>query len=257
MSQELSIPVFAYDSEEFTQEEIGELQAIASSIEIIRHRSIESILSLGSQLKHAEKILKKHHVGTFGKWVESHAFITRNTAYQYIKVVEVFGDTKRELLHQFHNKALYLLARETTPEEAIKDTLKLAAKGYVITKDVAEGAIAKYTVSDVEAVVSMPEHCPVCEQATGEEVNEWRQYTDGELRCVHCNHIYGETIGDVDEMSQEELEGEQRRKEIEKLSKAAGQLTLACSRLRIPNFKQLTLQELFDEIRAQKEELAG
>ncbi len=77
--------------------------------------------------------LANHGDGTFGKWCVERCGMTTQTARNYIAVIEVFGAQKqlvcKSLLQSFTAEALYYLSRDTTPEEAIRDALKLAKKG--------------------------------------------------------------------------------------------------------------------------------
>ncbi len=96
--------------------------------------------------------LANHGDGTFGKWCVERCQITRATALNYMRVTEVFGSQKqlncKSLLQSFTAEALYYLSRDTTPEEATRDALKLAKKGERITLAVAKELAAKYTVGE-------------------------------------------------------------------------------------------------------------
>ncbi len=78
--------------------------------------------------------------------------MTTQTARNYIAVIEAFGAQKqlycKSLLQYFTAEALYYLSRDTTPEEAIRDALKLAKKGERVTLAVAKELAAKYTVDE-------------------------------------------------------------------------------------------------------------
>lgn len=66
------------------------------------------------------RLLANHGDGTFGKWCVDRCGITSNTAYNYMRVIEVF-ETHKQLvcnpgLQTFDAKALYYLSRDTTPD---------------------------------------------------------------------------------------------------------------------------------------------
>lgn len=258
MATDVSVPSFSYDPEEFTEEQIVQLKHISDRIRIERENGIKKTLEFAGLLCQAQSVMAKARIGVFNQWVSYHANMSRASAYELIAIYKVFNQYKAEHLRQFQHKALVYLSATTTPEQAVDDAIKLAKKGYLITKDLAQQIAAKYTVDDTQAIVPMGEPCPVCLANIGEEIDEWKQFTTGELRCVHCGHIFGESIGDLDdeELTTDELEAEQKRQQLAKLEKATGQVTLICSRLRIPNFKQMTLVEIHEFVETRKQELA-
>lgn len=74
--------------------------------------------------------LTNHGNGTFGKWCKERLGISKRSAYDHLNACECFGDKDCPSLGQsFTCEALYLLSRDSTPDDAITDALKAAKKG--------------------------------------------------------------------------------------------------------------------------------
>lgn len=130
------------------------LERCAKSIEKIRSKGVELIFQIGEQLKIAHDELANHGDGTFGKWCKERLGISTSSAHNYLSVVDTFGSQKLldlpSLGRTFTAESLYYLSRDTTPEEATRDALKVAKKGERVTLQVAKGLAEKYTCDEIE-----------------------------------------------------------------------------------------------------------
>jgi hypothetical protein len=126
------------------------LERCAGVIECARIKTVETIFDIGVQLQIANDELAHHGDGIFGKWVVQRCRMSRSAAHDAMKVVQVFGEHKQIVCppggQTLDVKALGFLARDTTPEAAIKDALQLAARGERVTLAKAKRLVATYTV---------------------------------------------------------------------------------------------------------------
>jgi hypothetical protein len=128
---------------------VRKLESCAVNIEKLRSKGVELIFAMGRELKIAHDELANHGDGGFGKWCKERCGINRSTAFRYIGVVETFsGEVCCRLQQTATAEALYLLSRDTTPQDAIDKAIEVAEQGERITL-----AKAKEIVKEVAGVV--------------------------------------------------------------------------------------------------------
>lgn len=128
---------------------IRKLESCAAKIERLRAKGVELIFAMGRELKIAHDELSNHGDGCFGKWCKERCGISKSTAFDYLNAVDVFEGRLSAGRTNFDAKALYLLARDSTPQDAIDKAIEAAEKGERITLAKAK-EIVSAVVIDVE-----------------------------------------------------------------------------------------------------------
>lgn len=100
---------------------------------------------------------------------------SKSTAYNYIAAFEVFGRAKH--VEHFEDSAMYLLAKDSTPEAAYEQAMKLASGGTKITKTKAQEIIDK-VLAKSKAMQKSDDSCPT------ELENDTQQ--GGDVECPDC-----------------------------------------------------------------------
>lgn len=119
------------------------LAGYAKAIKLASAKHVASAFDIAENLDRAHEELAAHGNGTFGAWVETECGFTRRTAENYRKLLTL-GDGVRESLSQSCTlEALYLLARDTTPEEVIEAAVEKAESGERLTAKVVKAIQAK------------------------------------------------------------------------------------------------------------------
>jgi len=137
--------------EDLPKAAVDRLERCAANIDKAVARSVESMLDVGRQLKIAHDELANHGNGTFGKWCKERLGITSRSAERYLGAIEAFGQKDCDSLSQsFTCESLYLLSRDSTPDDAIDAALKAAESGERINLQKAKAIIAPFTVTSVE-----------------------------------------------------------------------------------------------------------
>lgn len=120
------------------------LDGYAKAIAKAKARGVEALLEIGRQLKLAHLELANRGNGTFGKWVKECCGITHASALNQINAWEAFGEkSSSNDLKNIQASALYFLARDTTPEEAIEAAVEQAESGERITLKKAKELVAR------------------------------------------------------------------------------------------------------------------
>jgi flagellar hook-basal body complex protein FliE len=112
--------------------------------ELQKHKASVAVglMAIGETLTIAHERLAKYGQGSFQKWIESKCGFSKRSAYNYMAAFNVFGDCAT--VAQMEDGAMYALASKGTPENALKEVLKLAAKGTNITQKHAKEIIKKH-----------------------------------------------------------------------------------------------------------------
>ncbi len=131
------------DTLTLTSKDTKTLERHAVAIDRAKGRHVESILEMGKHLAEAQELLANHHGGTFNAWIEERCGLERRTAYRYIAAFRVFSGCDN-LSQLFDASAMYLLAAESTPEEALQDALERAESGERITYSTAKEIVASH-----------------------------------------------------------------------------------------------------------------
>lgn len=131
-----------------------QLEQVAVEVDNAKKTAVESIFSIGKSLSTAHAILSNHKNGVFGAWVEERFGMSRRSAERYIGVFKAFGsEIYCDSLSQYITaEALYYLARDATPEDAIEEAVKQAESGERLTLARSKAIVAKYTVGLGDAV---------------------------------------------------------------------------------------------------------
>jgi Protein of unknown function (DUF3102) len=128
-----------------------ELEACGMAIDKAKAHTVRAIIEIGRQLKIAHDLLANNQNGTFEKWVTERCGFTPRTARNYLSVWEAFGDSKPERLSAFTAESLYHLAKDSTPEEAVAEAMKLASKGESINLKRAKEIVGEFTLEEKPA----------------------------------------------------------------------------------------------------------
>lgn len=110
-----------------------------------------SLVLCGVHLRNAKDILSiQGRNGMFTKWISAEVNIGRSSAYRYIELAKVFSPLIRNLkdntLKMFTVGALHALSRASVPEDARKESLKLATSAEIVDEKTVAELIAKHTI---------------------------------------------------------------------------------------------------------------
>lgn len=122
----------------------GKLECLERDVRKRKHRVADDLCEIGKTLATARDLKACHKGGVFGAWCQWVGF-SKTQAYRYIQVFETFGDvSSRSNLERLQDSALYALSEPETPKEAVKEALKLADQGKIVTHKNAKEIIAKH-----------------------------------------------------------------------------------------------------------------
>lgn len=139
------------------------LDQYAKAINAAKGKSNELMFDVAENLKLAHDELANHKSGSFGAWVKVRCGFTVRTAEKYLRVLKVFGEEYRELGSQYIDaSAMYYLAKDTTPEEALTDAVDAARSGEHVNLNRAKEFAEQYTI-DAEATA----------EAEGDDDSDW------------------------------------------------------------------------------------
>lgn len=140
MSKALSA---AFDYGLVDKESGGKLKYLAGEIRKTSKQHKESGLVVGKAVCDAHELLAKAgKEGQFTAWVEAECRFSRATAYNYMNAYERFGEC--DVIDQFDQGALYVLASPSVPEEAFKEAVKNAKKGQHYNSESAKEVVGKF-----------------------------------------------------------------------------------------------------------------
>jgi hypothetical protein len=143
------VPHFDYG--DLPQSSVSILEQIAEEVQItqlaVRKTTSEAVLKIGEALFRVHDTLAgSGRDGMWKPWVSKRCGFSLSTAENAIRVYKAFGEKKVvTVTHFFEPSAMYLLSRDSCPEEATKEALKLAKKGEVITAKTAKAIVAKHS----------------------------------------------------------------------------------------------------------------
>lgn len=125
------------------------VEEYAVAIDKAKCQGIELIFEIGRNLKSAHDQLAHHGDGTFVRWVESRCGISKRTAFRYLAICEAFdGQDCAKLAQTSTAEALEYLARDSSPEEAVEDAMKVVDNGERLTLAKAKELVGKYVVDE-------------------------------------------------------------------------------------------------------------
>lgn len=120
------------DTSHFVQQQTGE-------IKVLMKQTVQGILAIGLKLLEVKHKLKH---GKFGDWLAAEFEWSQDTASNFMRVAERFGNNPK--ISEFAPSALYLLAARSTPELARVEAIARASAGEQITHKTAKALKQKY-----------------------------------------------------------------------------------------------------------------
>lgn len=135
--------IVRFDYSVLDKDDKGKLEYLVREIKKASTQHKKAGIEIGESISKAHAILATGgKEGQFSAWVESECGFSRATAYNYMNAWETFGDC--DVIDQFDNGALYVLAGANVPEEAVKEAVKSAKKGYHFTTEKAKEHLGKF-----------------------------------------------------------------------------------------------------------------
>lgn len=172
MSKTELIAGFSYES--MDKDVAGKLRNLANRLQGLKEKLAGHILEIGETITIAHEQFAKQKTGEFLKWVEFEAGYSKSSAYNYMSAFRVFGNVPN--FGRIEDSAMYALAQNNTPENALKEALKLADKGVKITHKQAKEIIKKHTEpkdeQEPEEEEEIEEEPEVVEEPTIDEICE-------------------------------------------------------------------------------------
>ncbi len=123
------------ETSQFVQQQTGEIR-------VLMKRTAQGIVEIGHKLI---EVKKKLGHGRFGEWLEAEFDWSWDTAGNFMRVAQRFGNNPK--LSEFAPSALYLLAAPSTPETARTEAIARAQAGEPITYTVAKALKQKHKPS--------------------------------------------------------------------------------------------------------------
>jgi hypothetical protein len=138
----------AMTAQEVVLDEAGldaELKKLAREICKLHGETLKNLLRGGELIHRAHELFCRKRTGRFQEWVKSQCGITYRTALNYRGAFLAFGTTKGETLSHFADaSALYLLARDSSPQQARDAAIELMDSGEKVTLRVARELVEKF-----------------------------------------------------------------------------------------------------------------
>jgi len=119
----------------------GKLINLAGQISRGKGEYLKASMVIGEAISEAHGLLPE---GKFSAWVEDQGF-SRQSAYNYKNAWEKFGSCKT-VLHMSQD-AMYALAGDSVPPQAVKEAIRLADRGEKVTKKVAKQILLKFAAN--------------------------------------------------------------------------------------------------------------
>jgi len=94
-------------------------------------RTVEDILAIGKELCRVRELMPQDIL--FGQWREGKFGMHRNTAANMMRVYERFGEAHNYCAPDLSPTVLYELAKPSTPDTVVEDTLAAAEAGEKVT----------------------------------------------------------------------------------------------------------------------------
>jgi hypothetical protein len=128
-----------------------QLEKIGKRIDRCKAQGVAVILEIGKQLNAAhDRFAGAGRDGEFGPWVKRRCYFSLRTAYRYRDVHRRFAGQKCATVAHFEQRALYCLAKEDCPQEAVDKAIEMADRGERITLHAAKSLVKDH----VEAVAA-------------------------------------------------------------------------------------------------------
>ena len=112
----------------------------AKAIHGLIERTTESLVEIGRRLHDVRESLSGP--GQFRAWIKAEFKWSQSTASNLMQIAEKFGHL--DCLDHFQHSALYVLVRNNVDERAVKEAVRLAESGQVITHKRAGQIVVKY-----------------------------------------------------------------------------------------------------------------
>lgn len=100
-----------------------------TAIQVLEEQMKRNILEIGQHLAHVQEELRHNKQGGFQQWVEAELGWSIRTAYNYLSVFLQFGNRANFAQLGLPTSAMYVLAAQSTPEEAREEILQRAEQG--------------------------------------------------------------------------------------------------------------------------------
>jgi hypothetical protein len=137
---------------EIEASEDEQLEKIGKRIDRCKAQGVAAMLKIGEQLSAAHDLFAgAGRDGEFRPWVKRRCYFSLRTAYRYRDVHRRFAGQKCATVAHFEQRALYCLAKEDCPQEAVDKAIEMADRGERITLHAAQ-LLLKDHVEVVEAV---------------------------------------------------------------------------------------------------------
>ncbi len=178
----------------------------------LRKTTAAAVIAIGRELHKVQRRLAKRGEGIFNAWMKQRLKVGRRTAYKMISVHLVFGDCA-QYAQTCDVSALYVLAQNGVPKQAIEEALALAKEGHTVTHQLAKTIIAKAyggsspqfveedtSVADIGSGVRPPRPKAIellkaaWEQATPKERDEFNEWTKQRKVATEINPKTGERL---------------------------------------------------------------
>jgi hypothetical protein len=145
-----AIAVVGFDYVGVNKDTKQKLICLAGDVRRSTKNHIEHALDMGKAVYAAHDLLASAGCASkFGAWVASECGFSKRTAYNYLNAYVRF-DGNRASLAQFTTEAVYFLASDDVPEEAVNEALRLAGKGSRINREAAQEIASQYEPEESE-----------------------------------------------------------------------------------------------------------
>lgn len=106
---------------------------------------VKNVLVIGAELTKAHDKLAHAGNGVFCRWVEERCGFAISSAYNYMNASEMFGPGKvfPKFGKTLDDSTMFLLAKPSTPKQALDEALSRAESGEKITHKIAKEIVAE------------------------------------------------------------------------------------------------------------------
>ncbi len=130
--------------QELDEAEQSEVDSYTQKIRSQISDMLKNVLEIGKHLCEVQTLLANHHKGTFVSWLETDFGWSFRSAYYLISVYERFGSFANFAELPIGQSALYLLAADSTPEQARDEAIQRAEDGEAITNKTAKEIVGRH-----------------------------------------------------------------------------------------------------------------
>jgi hypothetical protein len=127
----------------FSYEQLGDAaskaQRAAASIRHLRHQAQSQVLEIGELLLKIRGLIEP---GQFDAWIKAEFEWSRTSAYRFIQVYERFKSVPN--IGTIDASALYLIAQDNTPKEAVAEIVEAAQHGEIVSHSKAKEVVTKH-----------------------------------------------------------------------------------------------------------------